>query len=77
MKEIYNFRQKLLGFILTGNIRKADAVGGLHIDLGIGFAHAAEHHGPRAAAGLFHQLFVHLVADEAEQQDGQQEPDQE
>ena len=52
-------------------------MGGLHIDLGIGFAHAAEHHGPRAAAGLFHQLFVHLVADEAEQQDRQQEPDQE
>ena len=74
---IHDLLQVFLSFILTGNIRKADAVGGLHIDLGIGFAHAAEHHGPRAAAGLFHQLFVHLVADEAEQQDGQQEPDQE
>ena len=74
---IHDLLQVFLSFILTGNIRKADAVGGLHIDLGVGLAHAAEHHGPRAAAGLFHQLFVHLVADEAEQQDGQQEPDQE
>ena len=77
MQVIHDLLQVFLGFILTGNIRKADAVGGLHIDLGVGFAHAAEHHGPRTAAGLFHQLFVHLVADEAEQQDGQQEPDQE
>ena len=74
---IHDLLQVFLSFILTGNIRKADAVGGLHIDLGVGLAHAAEHHSPRAAAGLFHQLFVHLVADEAEQQDGQQEPDQE
>ena len=74
---IHDLLQVFLGFILTGHIRKADAVGGLHIDLGVGLAHAAEHHGPRAAAGLFHQLFVHLVADETEQQDGQHKPDQE
>ena len=68
--------QVLLGFVLTGHIRKADAVGGLHIHLCVGFARAAKHHGARAAACLFHQLFVHLVADEAEQQDGQHEPQQ-
>ena len=68
--------QVLLGLVLSGHICKADAVGGLHIDLGVGFACAAKHHGSGAAACLFHELFVHLVADKAEQQDGQGKPDQ-
>ena len=51
-------------------------MGGLYIHLCVGFARAAKHHGARAAACFFHQLFVHLVADEAEQQDGQHEPQQ-
>ena len=76
MQIIDDLLQVLLGFVLTGHIRKADAVGGLHIHLCVGFARAAKHHGARAAACLFHQLFVHLVADEAEQQDGQHEPQQ-
>ena len=59
---IHDLLQVFLGFVLTGHIGKADAVGGLDIDLGVGLAHAAEHHGARAAAGLFHQLFVHVVA---------------
>ena len=76
MQIIDDLLQVLLGFVLTGNVRKTDAVGGLHIHLCIGFARAAEHHGTRTAACLFHQLFVHLVADETEQQDGQHEPQQ-
>ena len=68
--------QILLGFVLTGNVRKADAMGGLHIHLCVGLARAAEHHGTRTAACLFHQLFVHLVADETEQQDGENKPQQ-
>ena len=76
MEVVDDLLQVLLGLVLSGHICKADAMGGLHIDLGVGFAHAAKHHGTGAAACLFHELFVHLVADEAEQQDGQGKPDQ-
>ena len=76
MEVVDDLLQVLLGLVLSGHICKADAVGGLHIDLGVGLACAAKHHGTRAAACLFHELFVHLVADEAEQQDGQGKPDQ-
>ena len=68
--------QVLLGFVLTGHIRKVDALGGLDVDLGIGFAHAAEHHRV-GAAHLFHELFVHKVAQRGEEDDGQHEPEQE
>ena len=54
---IHDLLQVFLGLVFTGHIRKADAVGGLHIDLGVGFAHAAKHHGTRAAAGLFHRFW--------------------
>ena len=62
MQVIHDLLQVLLGFVLASHIGKADAVGGLDVDLGVGFAHAAEHHGARAAARLIHQLFVHVVA---------------
>ena len=68
--------QVFLCLVLACYIRKPDAVGGLDIDLGVGSSCAAKHHGAGSASCLFHQLFVHLVADEAEQQDGQHEPDQ-
>ena len=76
MEVIDDLLQVFLGFVLTGHIREPDAVGGLDIDLCVGLAHAAEHHRV-GTAGFFHELFVHLVADEAEQQDGQHEPHQE
>ena len=76
MEVVDDLLQVLLGLVLSGHICKADAMGGLHIDLGVGLACAAKHHGTGAAACLFHELFVHLVADEAEQQDGQGKPDQ-
>ena len=34
------YKRQLLGLVLTGHIRKADAVGGLHIHLCVGFARA-------------------------------------
>ena len=44
MQVIDDLLQVLLGLVLTGHIGKVDALGGLDVDLGIGFAHAAEHH---------------------------------
>ena len=67
--------QVLLGLVLTGHIREVDALGGLDVDLGVGFSHAAKHHGV-GAAHLIHELFVHIVAQRGEQDDGQHEPDQ-
>ena len=67
--------QVLLGLVLTGHIREVDALGGLDVDLGVGSAHAAKHHGV-GAAHLIHELFVHIVAQRGEQDDGQHEPDQ-
>ena len=76
MQVVDDLLQVLLGFVLTGHIRKVDALGGLDVDLGIGFSHAAEHHRV-GAAHLFHELFVHKVAQRGEEDDGQHEPEQE
>ena len=50
-------------------------MGGLDVDLGVGLAHAAEHHRVRAA-GLFHELFVHEIAQPDEEDDGQHKAQQ-
>ena len=44
MKIVDDFRQILLGLILTGHIGEFDAVGGFDIYLGVALAHV-EHHG--------------------------------
>ena len=68
MKIIHDFLQILLGLIFPGYIGELDAVGGLHIDFGIGFAHS-EHHGTGTAAGLIHQALLHPLAQPHEEQD--------
>ena len=75
MQIVNDLLQVLLGLVLTGHIREVDALGGLDVDLGVGFSNAAKHHGV-GAAHLIHELFIHIVAQRGEQDDGQHEPDQ-
>ena len=53
MEKINDLHQGLLGLVLTGHVREGDAGGFLHVDLGIGLAHAAQ--APHAAAHPAHQ----------------------
>ena len=69
MEIVDDLLQVLLGLILAGHVGKADALGGLDIDLGIGLP-CAEHHGP-GASGPVRQLLGHQLADGDEQDDGQ------
>ena len=55
---VHDFRQIFLGLVLARHIGELDAVGGFHIDLGVGFSHV-EGHGTCAAACPVHQLFGH------------------
>ena len=57
MEIVDDFRQILLGLILTGHIGEFDAVGGFDIHLGVALAHV-EHHGV-GAAHFLHELFGH------------------
>ena len=66
MEVIDDLGQVFLGLVLTGHIVKLDALSGLHIDLGVGFAHV-EHHGV-AAAHFFYQLPGHELAQRNENQ---------
>ena len=61
VEKIDNFRQVFLGFVFTGYIVEADALGGMDVDFRIALAHA-EHHGIPAAAGFFQQLFRHILS---------------
>ena len=53
VEKINDLHQGLLGLVLTGHVREGDAGGFLHVDLGIGLAHAAQ--APHAAAHPAHQ----------------------
>ena len=59
MQIIHDFGEVLLGFVLTGHVRKLDALRGFHVHLRVGFARA-EHHGVRTAHFLHHLLGEHL-----------------
>ena len=69
MEIVDDLLQVLLGLILAGHVGKVDALGGLHIDLGVGFPRA-EHHGA-GASGPVRQLLGHQLADGDEDDDGQ------
>ena len=69
MEIVHDLLQVLLGLILAGHVGKVDALGGLHIDLGIGLP-GAEHHGA-GASGPVRQLLGHQLADGDEHDDGQ------
>ena len=69
MEIVHDLLQVLLGLILAGHVGEVDALGGLHIDLGVGFS-CAEHHGP-GASGPVRQLLGHQLADGDEDDDGQ------
>ncbi len=78
MQVIDDLLQILLGLILPGHIGKANALGGLDIDLGTGPS-GTEHQGV-LAPGLLHELFAHVLADAEKNQqrknDGQEEGQQ-
>ena len=48
---VHDLGKVLLGLVLAGHVGELDAVGGLHVDLGVALAHV-EHHGVCAACGL-------------------------
>ena len=74
MEVVDHLLKVLLRLVLARDIGKADALRGLDVDLGVGFAHA-EHHGACAAAGIAHHLFIHVLA-EADEDDYRQHPSQ-
>ena len=57
MEEVDDLLQRLLGLVLTGHILERDAGGLLHIDLGVGLAHAAD--AAEAAAAVLGQHAEH------------------
>ena len=71
---VYDLLKVLLGLVLTGHIGKADALGGLDVDLGIGLAHA-EHHGVAVSAHFLHHIAGNELAD-ADKEDQRQHPAQ-
>ena len=54
MEEVDDLHQGLLGLILSGHVAEGDAGGLLHVDLGVGLAHAAD--APDAAALPGHEV---------------------
>ena len=73
VKIVHNFLQAFFGLVLAGHIRKLDALGGLDIHLGVGFSKA---HRVGAASPL-HQFFIHIIAQQGEQDYGQHPADEE
>ena len=69
---VHHLGEALLGLVLAGHIGELDALGGLHIHLGVGFA---EGHGV-GPAGPLHQLFGHVLPDGDEHGDGQHPAEQ-
>ena len=67
MEVVHDLGQVLLGLVLAGHVRKADAVRGLDVDAGVGLAHPEGH--AVLAAHLLHHLFAHVLsqADEDDQ----------
>ena len=71
MEVLHDFLQVVLGLVLSSHIGEFDALGGLDIDLGVGFS---KHHGI-GPAHLIHHLSGQELADGNE--DGQrQDPGQ-
>ena len=65
MEEVDDLLQGLFGLVLTGHVRKGHAGGFLHIDLGVGFPHAAD--AAEAAAPPGHH--IHKNHDDADEDD--------
>ena len=68
MEEVDDLRQGLLGLVLPGHVPEGDAGLLLHIDLGVGLAHAAD--APNAAHAAF---FGHPAPEEGEHQHDEEE----
>ena len=66
VKIIDNFTQQFFSFFLAGYIRKADAVGGLYIDAGVGLA---EGHGIPAPEGVAAHPLHQRIHEQTAQQD--------
>ena len=69
MQEVDDLLQGLLGLVLSGDILEGDAGGFFHINLCIGFAHAAQ--ASEAAAGLAHE--PHQQHEQAHHDDDRQD----
>ena len=67
MEEVDDLRQGFLGLVLARHILEGDAGGLLHINLGVGFPHAAD------ASNAAHAFFRHPAHNQAHHQDDDEE----
>ena len=70
MEEVDDLLQRLLGLVLSGHVLEGDAGGLLHVDLGVGLAHAAD--AAEASAAVFGQHTEHQHQ-QAHHDDGRQD----